>query len=72
MAAFSPRQDMSLALLLAEAFQGITTGTPIIIVPDGILGMPFETLVLTPGTDVKDMPLWERCGNSATHNRRQC
>ena len=56
MAAFSPRQGHSLYnLLLAEAFQGITPGTPIIIVPDGILGMlPFETLVLTPGRDVKD------------------
>ena len=56
MAAFSPRQGHSLyTLLLAEAFQGITPGTPLIIVPDGILGLlPFETLVLTPGRDVKD------------------
>jgi tetratricopeptide (TPR) repeat protein len=56
MAAFSPRQGHSLySLLLAEALQGITPGTPIIIVPDGILGLlPFETLVITPGRDVKD------------------
>jgi CHAT domain len=56
MAAFSPRQGHSLYnLLLAEALQEITPGTPIIIVPDGILGLlPFETLVITPGRDVKD------------------
>ena len=56
MAAFSPRQGHSLyGLLLAEALQDVTPGTPIIIVPDGILGLlPFETLVLTPGRDVKD------------------
>ena len=55
-AAFSPRQGHSLyTLLLAEALREITPGTPIILVPDGILGMlPFETLVLTPGRDVKD------------------
>src|SRR4030095_15994393 len=42
-------------LLLAEALQEVTPGTPIIIVPDGILGvLPFETLVLAPGQDVKD------------------
>ena len=56
MAAFSPRQGQSLyGLLLAEALQEITPGTPLIIVPDGILGLlPFETLVITPGRDVKD------------------
>ena len=56
MAAFSPRQGHHLyTLLLAEAFQEITPGTPLIIVPDGILGLlPFETLVLTPGRDVTD------------------
>src|SRR5262249_36152942 len=48
MAAFSPRQGHSLyGLLLAEALQEVTPGTPIIIVPDGILGLlPFETLVI--------------------------
>jgi tetratricopeptide (TPR) repeat protein len=56
MAAFSPRQGHHLyTLLLAEALQEVTPGTPLIIVPDGILGvLPFETLVLTPGRDVKD------------------
>lgn len=56
MTAFSPTQGHSLySLLLAEALQEVTPGTPIIIVPDGILGLlPFETLVLTPGNDVKD------------------
>jgi hypothetical protein len=46
----SPRQGHSLyGLLLAEALQEVTPGTPI-IVPDGILGLlPFETLVITPG-----------------------
>src|SRR4029453_1963753 len=56
MAAFSPRQGRSLYCpLLAEALQGIPPGAPIIIVPDGILGLlPFETLAITPGSDVKD------------------
>src|SRR5262245_53014055 len=56
MAAFSVRQGQSLyGLLLAEALQEITPGTPLIIVPDGILGLlPFETLVITPGRDIKD------------------
>ena len=56
MAAFSPRQGQSLyGLLLAEALQEITPGTPLIIVPDGILGvLPFEALVITPGRDIKD------------------
>ena len=56
MAAFSPQQGQSLySLLLAEALQEVTPGTPIIIVPDGILGLlPFEALVITPGRDVKD------------------
>ena len=56
MAAFSPRQGHSLyRLLLAEALQDVAPGAPIIIVPDGILALlPFETLVLTPGRDVKD------------------
>src|SRR5262249_13614614 len=55
MAAFSPRQGQGLYnLLLAEALQEITPGTPIIIVPDGVLGfLPFETLALAPGRDVK-------------------
>jgi CHAT domain-containing protein len=56
MTAFSPQQGQSLySLLLAEALQGLTPGTAIIIVPDGILGLlPFEALVITPGRDVKD------------------
>jgi tetratricopeptide (TPR) repeat protein len=56
MAAFSAPQGHSLyGLLLAQALQEVTPGTPIIIVPDGILGLlPFETLVITPGRDVKD------------------
>ncbi len=56
MAAFSARQGQSLyGLLLAEALQEMTPGTPLIIVPDGILGLlPFETLVITPGRDLKD------------------
>src|SRR5262249_54123771 len=56
MAAFSPRQGYSLySLLLAEALQEVTPGTSIIIVPDGLLGLlPFETLVITPGKDVRD------------------
>ena len=54
--AFSPQQGHRLyRLLLAEAFQEVAPGTPIIIVPDGILGLlPFETLVSAPGKDVKD------------------
>ena len=49
------RGTVSIGLLLAEALQEVTPGAPIIIVPDGILALlPFETLVLTPGRDVKD------------------
>jgi tetratricopeptide (TPR) repeat protein len=56
MAAFSPQQGQRLyGLLLAEALQEVTPGTPLVIVPDGILGLlPFETLVIAPGRDVKD------------------
>jgi len=56
MGAFSPPLGHSLyRLLLAEALQEVTPGTQLLIVPDGILGLlPFETLVLTPGKDVKD------------------
>jgi hypothetical protein len=56
MATFSPRQGHHLyTLLLAEALQEVRPGTPLIIVPDGILGvLPFEALVRTPGRDVQD------------------
>lgn len=52
---FAPTQGHNLyRLLMAEALQGIAPGTKVLIVPDGVLGvLPFEALVVTPGTDVK-------------------
>ncbi len=55
MSAFSPQQGHHLyRLLLAEALRDLAPGTPLTIVPDGILGaLPFESLVTTPGPTVQ-------------------
>lgn len=56
MAGFSPQQGQQLyRLLLAEALQEIAPGTPLFIVPDGILGsLPFESLVTASGRNVQE------------------
>lgn len=54
--AFAPQQGQALyRLLLAEALQDLAPGTPVTIIPDGILGsLPLESLVITPATSLPE------------------